>query len=117
MPISIRTVTKEALFAGKMHAALFRVWKRRVKGRDWYDIVWFTRKGIPLDLTLFSKIHGLNKRMKEEEFWKLLNERIAMLDVEGERQDILPFVKDQEVIERSWSKDYFSKMLAQIQFV
>lgn len=26
------------LFAGKMHALLFRKWKQRVKGRDWYDL-------------------------------------------------------------------------------
>ncbi|MCU0353330.1 MAG: nucleotidyl transferase AbiEii/AbiGii toxin family protein [Cytophagales bacterium] len=25
------------LFAGKMHALLFRKWQTRVKGRDWYD--------------------------------------------------------------------------------
>jgi predicted nucleotidyltransferase component of viral defense system len=26
------------LFAGKMHALLFRKWKNRVKGRDWFDL-------------------------------------------------------------------------------
>ena len=26
------------LYAGKMHAFLFRNWKTRVKGRDWYDL-------------------------------------------------------------------------------
>lgn len=28
------------LFAGKMHALVYRVWKNRVKGRDWYDFEW-----------------------------------------------------------------------------
>ena len=28
---------KNDLFAGKMHALVYRVWKDRVKGRDWYD--------------------------------------------------------------------------------
>ncbi|MBQ9475308.1 MAG: nucleotidyl transferase AbiEii/AbiGii toxin family protein, partial [Bacteroidales bacterium] len=32
-----RCVTLPDLFAGKMHALVFRVWKSRVKGRDWYD--------------------------------------------------------------------------------
>lgn len=38
------------LFAGKMHALLFRKWKQRVKGRDWYDLEWYIRRGVPLHL-------------------------------------------------------------------
>src|SRR5690606_19814913 len=41
------------LFAGKMHALLFRKWKDNVKGRDWYDLEWYIRKGIPLSLNHF----------------------------------------------------------------
>jgi hypothetical protein len=33
------------LFAGKMHALLFRKWGENVKGRDWYDMEWYIRKG------------------------------------------------------------------------
>jgi hypothetical protein len=29
------------LFAGKMHALMFRKWRNRVKGRDWYDFEWY----------------------------------------------------------------------------
>lgn len=32
------------LFAGKMHTLLFRKWKKRVKGRDWYDMEWYIKK-------------------------------------------------------------------------
>lgn len=32
------------LFAGKMHALVFRKWKNRVKGRDWYDFEWYVKK-------------------------------------------------------------------------
>lgn len=41
------------LFAGKMHALLFRKWGVRVKGRDWFDMEWYIRKGIPLNLEHF----------------------------------------------------------------
>ena len=41
------------LFAGKMHALLFRKWKSRVKGRDWFDMEWYIRKGVPLHLDHF----------------------------------------------------------------
>ena len=37
------------LFAGKMHALVYRTWQRRVKGRDWFDFEWYVRRGVPLD--------------------------------------------------------------------
>jgi hypothetical protein len=36
-----------------MHALLFRKWKQRVKGRDWYDMEWYIKKGVPLNLDHF----------------------------------------------------------------
>lgn len=39
------------LFAGKMHALVYRAWRHRVKGRDWFDFEWYVRKGVPLDWT------------------------------------------------------------------
>lgn len=39
IPFSVRCYTLPSLFAGKLHALLFRRWNNRVKGRDWYDLV------------------------------------------------------------------------------
>ncbi|MBT1688122.1 nucleotidyl transferase AbiEii/AbiGii toxin family protein [Dawidia soli] len=36
------------LFAGKMHALLFRKWKNNVKGCDWYDLEWYIKNKTPL---------------------------------------------------------------------
>lgn len=44
---------EESLFAGKVHALLFRSWKSRIKGRDWYDFEWFIKRGTKLDFTHF----------------------------------------------------------------
>lgn len=41
LPFSVRSYTLPDLFAGKMHALFCRRWKNRVKGRDWYDLVWY----------------------------------------------------------------------------
>jgi hypothetical protein len=41
IPFSVKTFALPDLFAGKMHAVLCRQWKSRVKGRDWYDLVWY----------------------------------------------------------------------------
>ena len=44
-----RCFTLPCLFAGKMHALVFRTWKSRVKGRDWYDFEWYVRNHVALD--------------------------------------------------------------------
>ena len=44
-----RCFTLPDLFAGKMHALVYRGWKNRVKGRDWYDFEWYVRHNVPLD--------------------------------------------------------------------
>ena len=46
-----RCFTLPDLFAGKMHALVYRAWKNRVKGRDWYDFEWYVRHNIPLDFS------------------------------------------------------------------
>jgi len=46
----VNCFTLPNLFAGKMHALLFRKWKNRVKGKDWYDMEWYIRNGVELNL-------------------------------------------------------------------
>lgn len=38
------------LFAGKLHAVLFRQWQQRVKGGDLFDLEWAVRRGVGLHL-------------------------------------------------------------------
>lgn len=115
IPVSIRCVDQECLFAGKMHAALFRAWKGRVKGRDWYDMVWFIRKKIPLNLTQFSKLNSREVVLSREAFIKLAEERIDQLDVPSAIDDAIHFIKDQEAIRRTWSKDFFRHWINNIE--
>ncbi|WP_211372127.1 nucleotidyl transferase AbiEii/AbiGii toxin family protein [Flagellimonas olearia] len=60
----VKCYTKPSLFAGKVHALLFRKWKDRVKGRDWYDLEWYIKKGIDLDIDHFLA------RAKDTGDWK-----------------------------------------------
>jgi hypothetical protein len=107
-------VNEECLFAGKMHAALFRAWKGRVKGRDWYDMVWFIRKKIPLNLHLFSKLSGRKEELTHSTFLNMLKERIDQLDIPSSIEDTLHFVRDQEAIKKTWSKEFFLHFADQI---
>jgi predicted nucleotidyltransferase component of viral defense system len=114
--VSIKCVNEECLFAGKMHAALFRSWKGRVKGRDWYDVVWFIRRKIPLNLSFFSKLNGLQEDLHREAFLTMAKERIQQLDIKAAIEDVTHFVRDQEAIKRTWSKEFFLYMIDTIQF-
>ncbi len=103
-----RCFTLPDLYAGKMHALVFRTWKNRVKGRDWYDFEWYLKNGIKLDFThLQERIREFNGiEVSKEEFILLLKERLASTNIDLVKQDVEPFVKNSESFE-IWSNDYF----------
>ena len=120
MTFNIRTMTLPNLYAGKMYALLFRNWKTRVKGRDWFDFEWYVKNNIPLNLD------HLCQRMKEngnfnkdiltkEEFAKLLHDRIDTLDIKQAINEVKGFVKDVKVFD-FWSKDYFRLLASRVVF-
>lgn len=100
-----------SLFAGKMHALLFRKWKDRVKGRDWYDMEWYIRKGVSLNL-----IHFLERAQEsgdwhkpsisKKELMDLLQEKIGTTSIEKVKADVRPFIKDARELD-IWSRQYF----------
>lgn len=112
-----RCFTLPDLYAGKMHALVFRTWKTRVKGRDWYDFEWYVRNGIPLDFNhLQERIRGFNgKNINKEEFLQLLNERLATTDINMVKSDVEPFIKNSQSLE-IWSTDYFLQLAEMIKF-
>ncbi len=119
IPCSIKLISPSYLFAGKMHALLFRKWKNRVKGRDWYDFAWFVRKGIPLALNhLYSRMvqsQNYNKKNKfsKEELKALFTSVINNLDIEKARRDVLPFIKNSNELD-IWSREYFKALFEKI---
>lgn len=102
------------LFAGKVHALLFRKWKNRVKGRDWFDFEWYVRKGTPLNLRHLSErarqsSHWSGEDMSPEVFMDLIRTRIQTLDVDAVRQEVSPFIRDPGSL-HIWSRDYFLQL-------
>ena len=85
LPFSFMTrcFTLPDLYAGKMHALLFRNWKTRVKGRDWYDFEWYVRHRVPLDFGHLqlrtSEFNGLE--LTKELFFEKLREQIGRAHV------------------------------------
>lgn len=108
------------LFAGKMHALLYRKWKNRVKGRDWFDFEWYVRRGCQLNLAHFCERARQSgdlesATLQQEEFVALLQARIRTLDVDSARQDVVRFVKDSAAL-NIWSQDYFLQLGSMIKF-
>ncbi len=105
------------LFAGKMHALVFRVWGNRVKGRDWYDFEWYVRNNVALDFShLKERIRDFNqKEMNKDEFIMKLKERLSTSDINQVKQDVLPFVKNPKELD-IWSNDYFVMLADMIKF-
>jgi hypothetical protein len=122
IPFAVRTYSLPDLFAGKMHAILCRRWKTRVKGRDWYDLVWFIANHPQLHLS------HLEKRMVQTGDWQggeLLSKNILMeklaatinqVDLEKASREVAPFLKNSEKT-AVWSKDFFQDIIKKIEFV
>lgn len=105
-------MTLPCLFAGKMHALLFRNWHNRVKGRDWYDFAWYIRKGTPLNFSHFcTRVSQFNSisALSIPQFKELLFNKIQSLNLESAKADVTPFVADPHELD-IWSTDYFSQL-------
>lgn len=99
------------LYAGKMHAFLFRNWQNRVKGRDWYDFEWYVRNNVTLNFShLQKRTEQINaKEFTLETFKKMLKERIEKTNIEAVKKDVRPFLKVPQEME-IWSTEYFLQL-------
>lgn len=113
-----RCFTLPNLFAGKMHALVFRNWKNRVKGRDWYDFEWYIRNDIALNYThLRARIIEFNGiEMDKDSFMQALKERLLNTDINLVKRDVEPFITQPKALE-IWSNDYFLQLTSCIRFI
>ena len=122
VPFAVRTFSLSDLFAGKMHAVLCREWQSRIKGRDWYDLVWFAAYHPELHIA------HLEQRMLQTGHWKgpaplttgdlrdLLSKRIEKVDIDQIRREAERFVKDAAAL-AIWSKEFFLDVASRIKGV
>jgi len=96
------------------------LWKNRVKGRDWYDLVWYTANHPQLHLA------HLEQRMRQSGDWKgrrqlipesfkqLLSKAIDNLVVDQARKDAEAFIRDPKSL-AIWSQEFFQDIADRIQ--
>lgn len=112
IPFSVKTLTQPDLFSGKVHAILCRPWQKRVKGRDWYDLVWYVARNIPVNLNhlrdrlIQSGAWEKKKKFSINDLSMLLEDKINQTDFENAKSDILPFISDKAAVS-IWSRTFF----------
>jgi predicted nucleotidyltransferase component of viral defense system len=113
VPFPVRVFTLPSLFAGKLHAVIARGWKNRVKGRDFYDYVWFLSRGIQPDTAhLASRLRRSGHLAQTQDLTRdllleLLYQRFASVDFDQARRDVLPFIRDPATLDL-WSAEFFT---------
>jgi len=108
----VLTLHRSDLFGGKMHAILYRAWKGRVKGRDWYDLIWYLRKDIPMSLNYLESCMvqagtlKQNERLTRDKVLDLLKAKIRTLNWQSAKEDMIPFISDRRALD-IWSSQFF----------
>ncbi len=113
----VRCLTLPNLFAGKLHALVFRQWKTRVKGRDWYDFEWYVRRHVPLN---WSHLHNrilefTGEDLSRADFEEAMRQRLATTNIDDVKRDVLPFIIDPRDLD-FWSNDYFLTLAERIKW-
>ena len=93
-----------SLFAGKIHALICRNWKNRVKGRDYYDYLYYLRINATYNLEylqnkLANTLGEEPTYYTEEKIKKLLKERFEQVDIASIVEDIDSFIDDKNEID------------------
>jgi predicted nucleotidyltransferase component of viral defense system len=119
IPFQVKLYQPSSLFAGKCHALLCRKWKNRIKGRDFYDFLWYVGKKVPLDLKHLQARMIQSEHLKPSEvfsakdFQKKLKERFAEVDYNLAKADVAPFIVDPDAL-NLWSESFFINFIKDV---
>lgn len=111
-PSAVCVFDLPSLFAGKLHALLCREY---LKGRDWYDFIWYTARKTPVNYALLSTALDQMGPWKDQgvqvdRAWCLeqLRARIESSDWKHAREDVRRFVKPNELPSLDlWRREFF----------
>lgn len=111
-PYEIQVFDEASLFAGKIHAILCREYKNHVKGRDYYDYLFYIGKGAKINLLyLENKLKKSGKMNMEDslslDFLKeMLKTKFDTVNYKSAKEDVSSFIADKSSLE-IWSPALF----------
>jgi predicted nucleotidyltransferase component of viral defense system len=84
-----------SLFAGKLHACLYREY---VKGRDFYDLAWYVGRKVQPNFELLNnairQTKGIEQGVNASNFKDLLLQRVQSVDLDAAKKDVERFLED-----------------------
>jgi hypothetical protein len=115
-PIDFMVMTHDmsTLLSGKCHALLCRNY---IKGRDWYDYLWYISKGTKINFEMFQEAinqlgpwKGQNVNVTSDWLQIQFEKKIRALDWIEVRKDVQRFLKpNKKETLKLWSEDFFIK--------
>ena len=118
-PYEVRVFDESTLFAGKIHAIICRDYKNHVKGRDYYDYLFYCGKGTKINLLYLENKLKNTKVLKENETLTLnkvkemLKNKFNNVDYESAKEDVSNFITNKDSLS-IWSKELFLSTLDKI---
>lgn len=109
----------KSLFAGKSHALLCRSY---VKGRDWYDFLWYVSRNTPMNYKLLSAAmdqqgpwEGKGVVVDREWYLKTMKKKIEEMEFDKARDDVKNFIKPRELKSLElWNTSFFLDRLEKL---
>lgn len=115
IPYEVKLYDLSSLFAGKIHAVICRSWKKRIKGRDLYDYIFYLKHDAPVNLKhlrerlIQSKFINKDTDCTLEDVKQMLYDRFDSIDYEAAKEDVRPFIRDHIMLDL-WSSDFFKQI-------
>ena len=118
-PYQVRVFNESTLFAGKIHAIICRNYKNYVKGRDYYDYLFYIGKGSAFNLEyLENKLKNTeaiaqNEKLTLGKVKEMLKARFETVDYESAKEDVSNFIHDKSGLSL-WKKELFLATLNEL---
>lgn len=115
-PYQVRVFNESTLFSGKVHAIICRSYSNHVKGRDYYDYLFYRNKNTKLNLAYLENKLKMTGKLKEDEHLtiemvkNLLAAKFETLDYKSAKEDVSNFILDKASLD-FWGPELFLSTL------
>ena len=121
-PFLVTTLSEGSLFAGKLHALIARAYLNRVKGRDYYDLMFYEARGTKVNIAyLEAKLRDSGHYVQKPPLDRgtmihLLKEKFLSVDFTKAKSDVMPFISVERQRDlQDWGAELFIEMAKELE--